>query len=141
MLKFWNELVTLLKSLSQLLALLTCINGGVVVTVIVIYAISVNHIDSHLLLVLHNISLCDEVYRCLVPLYWYDATSEIWQNPIMGDRGVTLCHEYIMIWYIRLTPFSANRITSSSLVTLSLSCNRHFHWMVHKIIRTWPVMW
>ena len=140
MLKFWNQLVTLLKSLSQ-----SCSTD--------MYRCrcrrhrdrylcnQCQYLDSHLLLVLHNLSLCDEVYRCLVPLYWYDATLEIWRNPIMDDRGVTLCHEYIMIWYIRLTPFSANRITSSSLVTLSLSCNRHFHWMVHKIIRTWPVMW
>jgi hypothetical protein len=31
--------------------------------VIVTYAISANHLDSHLLLVLHNISVCGKVYR------------------------------------------------------------------------------
>jgi hypothetical protein len=48
---------------------------------------------------------------------------ELTISVVMGIdcMGVTLCHEYIMIWLIRLWPFSANEIshsTQSSLVTL-----------------------
>jgi hypothetical protein len=34
----------------------------------------------------------------LAPLYWYNASWEIWRNPITDSMRVTLCYEDIMIW-------------------------------------------
>ena len=90
------------------------------------------------------------------PLLKCCGVCKIWRKKITVQ--VTLYHEYIMVWYHEyimvwyhkyvmawyheyimgtVMPFSANQMVSSmqsSLVTLSYSCNHHFHWMVHRII-------
>ena len=56
-------------------------------------------------------------------------TWEIWGNPSTGHMRVTLCHEYIMIWYIRLLSFSTNRNAHSIITYMQCSLqDRNYHW-------------
>ena len=86
---------------------------------------------------LYSIWLKDLV---LTHLYWYMTTRKNRRKSITGHMRVTLCHEYIMIWYIRVPDNRITRSMQSSVVTYSYWCNRHFDWRLYKVTCMWPVM-
>jgi len=46
----------------------------------------------------------------LVPDYWNITACKIWRISITGRMWVTLGHKYVMIWLIKVWPFSINLI-------------------------------